>query len=56
MNFSEFLNIRSVEDVPDEKTVCKYKGISAKIGTGDSLFAQFNNYTDSLRLIVNEEK
>lgn len=56
MSFREFLDIRNVDDVPDEKTVWKYKDILAKTGTWDSLFLQFNKYLDTLGLIVNEGK
>ena len=56
MSFREFLDIKSVDDVPDEKTVWKYKNILAKNGTWDKLFDQFNKYLESLGLIVNEGK
>lgn len=56
MSFREFLDIRNVEDVPDEKTVWKYKDILSETGTWDSLFTQFNKYLDTLGLIVNEGK
>lgn len=56
MSFREFLDIKSVDDIPDEKTVWKYKDILAKSGTWDNLFAQFNKYLDTLGLIVNEGK
>ena len=56
LSFREFLGIESVDDVPDEKTVWKYKDILAKAGTWDKLFAQFNKYLDSIGLIVNEDE
>ena len=56
LSFREFLDIESVDDVPDEKTVWKYKDVLAKAGTWDKLFAQFNKYLDSIGLIVNEGK
>lgn len=56
MSFREFLDIESVDDVPDEKTVWKYKDILAKAGTWDKLFVQFNKYLDSIGLIVNEDE
>ena len=56
LSFREFLDIESVDDVPDEKTVWKYKDILAKAGTWDKLFAQFNKYLDSIGLIVNEDE
>ncbi|MCQ2338223.1 MAG: IS5 family transposase [Paludibacteraceae bacterium] len=56
MSFREFLDIKSMDDVPDEKTVWKYRDILSKNGTWDKLFDQFNKYLDSLGLIVNEGK
>lgn len=56
MSFREFLDIKSVDDVPDEKTVWKYKDILAKNGTWNKLFDQFNRYLETLGLIVNEGK
>lgn len=56
MSFREFLDIKSMDDVPDEKTVWKYRDILSKNGTWDKLFDQFNKYLDSLGLIVNEDE
>lgn len=56
LSFREFLDISSVDDVPDEKTVWKYKDMLAKDGTWDRLFASFNSYLDTLGLIVSEGK
>ena len=56
MSVREFLNIKSMDDVPDEKTVWKYRDILSKNGTWDKLFDQFNKYLDSLGLIVNENE
>ena len=56
MSFREFLDIKSMDDVPDEKTVWKYRDILSKDGTWDKLFDQFNKYLDSLGLIVSEGK
>lgn len=56
MSFREFLDIKSMDDVPDEKTAWKYKDILSKNGTWDKLFDQFNSYLDSLGLIVIEGK
>ena len=52
-SFRDFLDIQSVDDVPDEKTVWKYKDALAQSGTYDSLFKRFNEYLDSIVLIVN---
>ena len=55
-SFRDFLGIQSVDDVPDGKTVWKYKDALAQSGTYDSLFKRFNEYLDSIGLIVNEGK
>ena len=55
-SFRDFLGIQSVDDVPDEKTVWKYKDTLAQNGTYDALFKRFNEYLDSIGLIVNEGK
>ena len=51
--FRDFLCIQSVDGVPDGKTVWKYKDALAQNGTYDSLFKRFNEYLDSIGLIVN---
>ena len=56
MSFREFLDIQSVDDVPDEKTVWKYKNIMANAGIGIKLFDKFNEQLASMGLIVNEGK
>ena len=55
-SFRDFLDIQSVDDVPDEKTVWKYKDALAQSGTYDELFKRFNGYLDCIGLIVNEGK
>ena len=55
-SFRDFLGIQSVDDVPDGKTVWKYKDALAQSGTSDLLFKRFNEYLDSIGLIVNEGK
>ncbi|MBQ8760546.1 MAG: IS5 family transposase, partial [Bacteroidales bacterium] len=56
MSFREFLDIQSVDDVPDEKTVWKYRDIMSESGVGERLFAKFNEQLASMGLIVNEGK
>ena len=56
MRFREFLDICSVDDVPDEKTAWKYKNIMANAGIGIKLFEKFNEQLASMGLIVNEGK
>lgn len=55
-SFRDFLDIACMEDVPDEKTVWKYKDELAKSGTFDLLFERFNEYLATLGLILNEGK
>ena len=55
-SFRDFLGIQSVDDVPDGKTVWKYKDALAQSGTYDKLFKRFNEYLDGIGLIVNEGK
>lgn len=55
-SFRKFLDIVTVEDVPDEKTVWKYKEILSQDGTFDRLFTQFNASLDEKGLILNEGK
>ena len=56
MSFREFLDIHTVDDVPDEKTVWKYKEALSQDGTFDRLFDQFNAYLADQGLILNEGK
>ena len=55
-SFREFLGIVTVDDVPDEKTVWKYKEVLSQDGTFDRLFMQFNACLAAKGLIVNEGK
>ena len=55
-SFRDFLGIRSVDDVPDQNTVWKYKEALSQDGTFDRLVKRFDEYLDSLGLIVNEGK
>ncbi len=56
MSFRDFLDIQSVDDVPDEKIVWKYKNIMANAGIGIKFFEKFNEQLVSMGLIVNEGK
>lgn len=56
MRFRGFLDIKSVYDILDEKTVWKYKNILAEADTWDKLFTQFNEHLDTFGLIVKEGK
>lgn len=56
LSFRGFLGIRTVDDVPDARTLWKYRDIMAKKGTFDVLFADFNKVLADKGLIVNEGK
>lgn len=56
LSFRSFLGIRTVDDVPDARTLWKYRDIMAKNGTFDILFGDFNRVLASKGLIVNEGK
>lgn len=55
-SFRQFLGIRTVADIPDEKTVWRSRDILTKCGTFDKLFDQFRAYLDSGGLPFNEGK
>ena len=55
-SFRDFMGIQSVDDVPDQNTVWKYKEALSQDGTFDRFFKRFDEYLDSLGLIVNEGK
>lgn len=56
LSFRSFLGIHTVDDVPDARTLWKYRDIMAKNGTFDVLFEDFNRVLASKGLIVNEGK
>lgn len=55
-SFRKFLNIHTVREVPDEKTVWAYKDKLAKAGAFDKLFNDFRSLLDSKGLSFNEGK
>ena len=55
-SFRNFLGIECVGDVPDEKTVWKFKDVLSKNGTMEKLFDEFHVMLDSKGLIFNEGK
>ena len=55
-SFRQFLGIRTVAEVPDEKTVWACRNRLGKGGAFDRLFGQFRSYLDSLGLSFNEGK
>lgn len=56
LSFRSFLGIHTVDDVPDARTLWKYRDIMAKKGTFDALFEDFNKVLAEKGLIVNEGK
>ena len=55
-SFREFLNIHTVSDVPDEKTVWACKNKLVKAGVFDTLFDDFRQLLDAKGLSFNEGK
>ena len=55
-SFREFLNIHTVSDVPDEKTVWACKNKLVKAGVFDTLFDDFHQLLDAKGLSFNEGK
>lgn len=55
-SFREFLNIHTVSDVPDEKTVWACKNKLVKAGVFDALFDDFRQLLDAKGLSFNEGK
>lgn len=55
-SFRRFLGIRTVDEIPDEKTVWHVKNILSKAGTFDTLFDKFRSYLDSKGLSFSEGK
>ena len=56
MSFREFLDILTVTDVPDAKTIWNYKDMLSKSGCYDALFKDFYDYLKTQGLIVHEGK
>lgn len=46
-SFRRFLDIESVDEIPDEKTVWKYREALTKAGAYDRLFGMFREYMES---------
>lgn len=55
-SFRQFLGIESVEEVPDEKTVWKYRELMTVSGVYDKLFAMFRDYMEARGLVFNGGK
>ena len=55
-SFRKFLGIRTVDEIPDEKTIWNVKNILSKKGTFDMLFSKFREFLDEKGLSFNEGK
>lgn len=55
-SFRDFIGICTVDDVPDARTIWKYREELTQSGAYDELFKQFYTHLQSLGLIVNEGK
>ena len=55
-SFRKFLGILTVEDVPDARTIWKYREELTRAGAYERLFKDFYGHLASLGLIVNEGK
>ncbi len=55
-SFRDFIGICTVDDVPDARTIWKYREELTRCGAYDELFKQFYAHLQSLGLIVNEGK
>lgn len=54
--FRDFLGIVTVDDVPDARTIWKYREELTRSGAYDELFKRFYEHLQSLGLIVNDGK
>lgn len=55
-SFHEFIGICTVDDVPDARTIWKYREELTRCGAYNELFKQFYAHLQSLGLIVNKGK
>lgn len=51
-SFQIFLDLNSLDSIPDETTICRYREMFARLGLDKELFYQFNKQLKSLNLIV----
>lgn len=56
LSFRDFLGIQTASDVPDEKTVWKYREALTRSGTYDKLFEEFSAYMAGKGLVFTEGK
>ena len=53
-SFRAFLGIENVDDVPDEKTIWKYREALPSVGAYDKLFEDFRTFMEAKGLQFNE--
>ena len=51
-SFQIFLDLNSLDSIPDETTICRYREMFARLGLDKKLFYQFNKQLRALNLIV----
>jgi IS5 family transposase len=51
-SFEIFLNLNSLDSIPDETTICRYREMFARLGLDKLLFNEFNKQLKNLNLIV----
>lgn len=56
LSFRDFLGIQTATDVPDEKTIWKYREALTSSGVYDNLFENFSSYMASQGLVFTEGK
>jgi len=56
VSFRKFLGIRTLDDIPDEKTVWHYRNLLSQKGTFDKLFDEFRSFLDAMGLRFDEGK
>lgn len=51
-SFQIFLDLNSLDSIPDETTICRYREMFARLDLDKKLFYEFNNQLKSLNLIL----
>ena len=51
-SFQIFLDLNSLDSIPDETTICRYREMFARLGLDKKLFYEFNKQLKTLNLIV----
>jgi len=51
-SFQIFFDLNSLDSIPDETTICRYREMFARLGLDKQLFNEFNKQLRSLNLIV----